>query len=274
MKQIQSLVYGVLLVGGAGVVLLSSCTPPSAPPPTAAPTLPVPTAAPTAAVATVTQPAATVPPPTVAPTATATIAPATATPARVQVAPPTELGTLAGRFEAALNEGDVEGAVALFEPGAEAKLPPDRYVGLVQIRDWISYLADNHFAIEPGQRRIVGDRATWPAEVRSDYLVRIGLPSLQGTASLVMHDGHIQSYQFVLTEDSAHRHRAAQLAASQVLQDPIIVGQDRANVYGFNDVFRDSTGQLVSYRDVLQADPGSGPFHDIGGEPVIIRTGF
>ena len=121
---------------------------------------------------------------------------------------------------------------------------------------------------------MVGERATWPAEVRSDYLDRIGLPSLQGTATLILHNGLIQNYTFVLTEDSAHRHRAAQLAASDVLQDPVIVGQDAANVYGFTDVFRDNTGQLISYRDVLTADPGSGPFYDLGGEPIVIRSGI
>jgi hypothetical protein len=59
-----------------------------------------------------------------------------------------------------------------------------------------------------------------------------------------------------------------------VLQDPIIVGQDAANVYGFSDVFRDSAGRLVSYRDVLTADPGTGPFYDLGGQPIVIRSGF
>jgi hypothetical protein len=173
-----------------------------------------------------------------------------------------------------LNDGDVDAALNLFEPGAEVKVPPDRYLGSAHIRNWLSYLAANHFAIEPGFRRVVGDRATWPAEVRSDYLDHIGLPSLEGTASLTVHEGLIQSYTFVLTEDSAHRHRAAQLAASEVLQDPVIVGQDAANVYGFSDVFRDSSGRLVSYRDVLTAEPGSGPFSDLGGEPIIIRSGL
>jgi hypothetical protein len=128
--------------------------------------------------------------------------------------------------------------------------------------------------IEPGFRRVAGDQGTWSAEIRSDYLVQIGLPSLNGTASLVIKNGHIQNYTFYLTEESAHRHRAAQLAASQVLQDPVIVGQDDANIYGFDDVFRDSSGKLVSYREVLTADPGSGPFYDLGGQPIIIRSGF
>ena len=57
----------------------------------------------------------------------------------------------------------------------------------------------------------------------------------------------------------------AQLAASQVLQDPVIVGQDAANVYGFDDVFRDSSGQLVSYRDVLTADDCVYDFNELSG---------
>jgi hypothetical protein len=191
-----------------------------------------------------------------------------------QPGPASETGSLASKFEAAINAGDVDGVLALFEPDAEVKVPPDRYLGLTQIRNWVSYLADQHFAIEPGFRSVVGERASWPAEVRSDYLVRIGLPSLSGTASITVHDGLINTYTYVLTQDSAHRHREAQLAATEVLQDPVIVGQDAANVYGFNDVFHDADGHLVSYRDVLTAEPGSGPFYDLGGELILIRSGI
>jgi hypothetical protein len=89
-----------------------------------------------------------------------------------------------------------------------------------------------------------------------------------------MHNGRIVSYTFVLSRDSAARHRAAQLAASQVLQDPVIVGLSSANVYGFNDVFRDSSGRLISYGDALTSEPEAGPFFDLGGEPIIVRSGF
>jgi len=188
--------------------------------------------------------------------------------------PATGTAALAGRLEAALNGGQVDTALALFSDTAEVKIPPDRYVGPSQIGGWLGYLASIHFLIEPGFRRVVGERASWSAEIRSDYLDHIGLPALDGTASVLVQDGRIQNYTFFLSEDSAHRHRAAQLAASQVLQDPVIVGQDAANVYGFDDVFRDSSGQLVSYRDVLTADPGSGPFYDLGGESIVIRSGF
>ena len=54
-----------------------------------------------------------------------------------------------------------------------------------------------------------------------------------------------------------------------------IVGLSSANVFGFNyDVFRDSSGRLISYRDVLTSEPGGGPFFDLGGEPIIVRSGF
>jgi hypothetical protein len=185
-----------------------------------------------------------------------------------------DITLLAVKFESLLNRGDADGALAMFEDQAEVKIPPDVYLGGAQIRGWLDYLAVNHFAAEPGFRRTSGDRVTWPLAVRSDYLSRLGLPSLDGTATLVVHDGRIASYTFVLSRDSAARHRAAQLAASQVLQDPVIVGLSSANVYGFSDVFRDSHGTLISYRDVLTSEPGSGPFFDLGGEPIIVRSGF
>jgi uncharacterized protein len=58
------------------------------------------------------------------------------------------------------------------------------------------------------------------------------------------------------------------------LQDPLVVGADLANVYGPNDVFRGTDGTLVSYRDLIGAEPGSGPYFDLGGEPVVLRTGL
>jgi hypothetical protein len=186
----------------------------------------------------------------------------------------TALTLLAVHFESALNRGDVEAAMAMFEDQAEVKIPPDVFVGQAQIRGWLDYLIANQFSAEPGFRRASGDRVTWSVAVRSDYLSRLGLASLDGMATLVAHNGKIANYTFVLSRDSAARHRAAQLAASQVLQDPVIVGLTSANIYEFNDVFRDSRGTLVSYRDVLTSEPGTGPFYDLGGEPIIVRSGF
>jgi hypothetical protein len=185
-----------------------------------------------------------------------------------------EVTRIAVQFESALNLGDVDAALAMFEDQAEVKIPPDVYVGEAQIRGWLDYLAANQFAAEPGFRRVTGDKGTWSLAVRSDYLSRLGLPSLDGAATLVVHNGRIASYTFVLSRDSAARHRSAQLAASQVLQDPVIVGLASANVYGFTDVFRDRGGTLISYRDVLTSEPGTGPFFDLGGEPIIVRSGF
>jgi hypothetical protein len=230
-----------------------------------------------------------VPPTTTPPVLTANVPTITATPpivspptstapgAQEQVRGPdvaSEITLMAVKFESALNRGDVEGALAMFEDQAEVKIPPDVYVGDAQIRGWLDYLAANQFAAEPGFRHATADRITWSLAIRSDYLSRLGLPSLDGAATLVAHNGRIASYTFVLSRDSAARHRAAQLAASQVLQDPVIVGLSSANIYGFSDVFRDSGGKLISYRDVLTSEPGTGPFFDLGGEPIIVRSGF
>jgi hypothetical protein len=177
-------------------------------------------------------------------------------------------------LDAALNAGDVEAVLDLFDVDAQVKIPPDIYTGATQIRNWASYLADNHYASEPGLRHLGHDTITWPAEVRSDQLVRFGLGSLRGEATLTEHGGKIATYTFVLDRESASQLRAAQLAASDVLQDPLVVGADLANVYGPDDVFRGTDGVLVSYRDLLGAEPGSGPFFDLGGQPVVMRTGL
>ena len=53
-----------------------------------------------------------------------------------------------------------------------------------------------------------------------------------------------------------------------------MVGVNSANVFSAADVFRKIDGALVSYREVVGAEPGYGPFYDPGGEPIVIRTGF
>ena len=138
----------------------------------------------------------------------------------------------------------------------------------------MSDLAANHFATEPGLRRVAGGTATWPAEVRSEQLTRFGLTTLAGEATLIVRGGTITEYTFVLNREPASRLRAAQLAASEVLQDPLAVGLESANVYGPADVFRTADGRLVSYRQVIGAEPGAGPFFDVGGQPITIRTGL
>jgi hypothetical protein len=177
-------------------------------------------------------------------------------------------------LDAALNTGDVAAALNLFEDGALVKIPPDQYVGSAQILNWASYLVANHYASEPGLRHVGGNSITWPAEVRSDQLARFGLGSLHGEATLTVRGGKIAAYTFVLDRESASQLRAAQIAASDVLQDPLVVGADFANVYGPDDVFRGTDGTLVSYRDLVGAEPGSGPFFDLGGQPVVLRTGL
>jgi hypothetical protein len=225
---------------------------------------------------------ATAPGPTPVPptgTATATVPPepaATREPTMVLNLPSgsAEPVALAVRFDALMNAGDVESTMALFSPDAQVKVPPDLYTTPVQIRDWVSYLAANHYTSEPGRRKLNGDTVTWSAEVRSDQLQRFGVGAVNGDATLVVRDDHILSYTFVLTHDSATALREARLRASEVLQDPLVVGQDNANVYGQKDVFRTADGTLVSYRDVVGAEPGSGPFYDLGGQPVTIRSGI
>ncbi len=181
---------------------------------------------------------------------------------------------IAVHFDALMNAGDVEGTLALFRPDAQVKVPPDFYTTPAQIRDWVSYLATNHYASEPGLRKLNGDTVSWSAEIRSDQLQRFGVGAVNGDATLVIRDDHILSYTFVLTQDSAVALREARLRASEVLQDPLVVGLDNANVYGQKDVFRTADGTLVSYRDVVGAEPGSGPFYDLGGQPVTIRSGI
>ena len=53
-----------------------------------------------------------------------------------------------------------------------------------------------------------------------------------------------------------------------------VISEQVVDIYGATDVFRTTDGTLVNYRDVMGAEPGSGPFYELGGEPIVIRTGF
>ena len=211
-------------------------------------------------------------------------APVAVAPVRAQQAPAsqthvaennaTTIDSIASVFDAVRNSGDVDSAMSLFASDAQVKVPPDLYKTPQQIRDWLSYLAAIHFAVEPGRHRVVGDHASWDVEVTSNYVQTLNLGSLHGTAFLTVSGVSITSYTLLLDADSTHRLREAQLAALDVMQNPIIVGQDAANVYTLSDVFLDPQGNLVSFRDVIGADRGSGPYVDLWGEPVVIRSGI
>lgn len=264
----------------AVLLLATACAPspaantPAPPPPATSTSLPSPASVPASSPAASPSPSPARSPavPAASPSPFASPSPS---PPALRLSPDSEANRLAVRLETALNQGNVDAALALFGEEAEVKIPPDLYRGESQIRGWLSYLAANRFQVEPGPRQAIGDRVSWPAEVTSDYLVKLGLPSVSGTVTVALRpDGRISSYSFVLTREWASRHRAAQLAAANVLQDPVIVGADSANVYSFNDVFRDAEGRLVSYRDVLTSEPGASVFFDLGGEPIIVRSGF
>lgn len=188
--------------------------------------------------------------------------------------PKSQTEILAAVFDAVRNAGDVDRAMSLFTPEARVKIPPDLYSTSRQIRDWLQYLADNHFTVEPSAHHVSGNRAIWQVEMTSDYLQLLNLGSLRGTVTMDVEGGHIVAYTMVLDETSTHRLREAQLAALEVLQNPVIVGLDSANVYGPSDVFHDAAGKLVSFRDLITAEPGTGPFVDLWGEPIIIRSGI
>ena len=192
----------------------------------------------------------------------------------VSDANPATTDSIASVFDAVRNSGDVDSALSLFAADAQVKVPPDVYRTPQQIEDWLRYLAAVHFAVEPGTHRITGNHATWDVEVTSDYVQALNLGSLRGTASLSISGVSITSYTLLLDKDSTHRLREAQLAALDVMQNPVIVGQDAANVYTLSDVFRDPAGNVVSFRDVIASEPGSGPYVDLWGEPVVIRSGI
>jgi hypothetical protein len=123
-------------------------------------------------------------------------------------------------FDAALNAGDADAALALFADDAVVRSQTAVYTGKEEIGRWLRSVVDQHIRIELiGGRRVDGDTETHSARVSVDDLRRLGV-TLEGTAESVVREGKIRTYSFSYTPESLARLQAAQARAQGAAPPP------------------------------------------------------
>jgi len=116
-------------------------------------------------------------------------------------------------FDAALNAGNVEGAVALFAPDAVIRTQGGTYMGPVQIRALLRELVQQHIRFESSDQQVKGDTETHTAVVSRDDWRNLGIAWLDASAVVVVQGGKIRSFTVTYTPDSVSRLQAAQARA-------------------------------------------------------------
>jgi hypothetical protein len=103
------------------------------------------------------------------------------------------------------NNGDVEGAVALFDPEAVVNDANGQRVGVDAIREWQVGLAANHFHADIEAPTVAGNTATFDGSVSFDAFTNLGLDRLDATWQLDVDGGKVQTFTFTFTPESGNR---------------------------------------------------------------------
>lgn len=123
-------------------------------------------------------------------------------------------GATVDAFDAALNAGNVDGALAQFAPDAVITTQGTTCRGTAQIRGLLAQLVAEHFQFQPSNRQASSDREAHTARVWRDDWRRLGVAPLDATAEVLVQNGKITAFTVAYTADSLARLRAAQAAAT------------------------------------------------------------
>jgi uncharacterized protein (TIGR02246 family) len=125
-------------------------------------------------------------------------------------------------FDAALNAGDVERALATFAPDARFTTPGGNVLtGSQQIRAYLQELVAQNYRADVLETRLTGPETVFSrATIGLDQFRRLGLASVEATAEVVVRGGRITSFTSALTPAAAARLQAAQTAAATGVRLP------------------------------------------------------
>lgn len=128
--------------------------------------------------------------------------PSAATPTTASVQDPI---AMIDALHVATNKHDIDASLAFFTPEAVVQLPnqppPNVYKGAVEIRKWLEADAARNIHVSTEDVQVKDDRATWTAKVDIDDLRPLGI-TLVGNVEVIMRDGKIASFSFVLNDDT------------------------------------------------------------------------
>ena len=120
-------------------------------------------------------------------------------------------------YVAAVNAGDLEGILALYDDAAFHIALPSAdgsagvCVGKEQFRMWYEQSVANgdRIEIEDGTLAIDGNQAAFVTRITSDPWTKLGLEALEAHAEMVLIDGRIMTHVVVLTPESVRQLQAA-----------------------------------------------------------------
>lgn len=118
-------------------------------------------------------------------------------------------------YDLALNEGNVDGALALFTDDAILTTQQGQLVGKEQIRTWLERVVAQNSRIEPVNRQVNGDRVTWQSNFFRKDIPTLSNEPLAANAEAVVQAGKIKSFSSILTDEAQ-----AKLAAAQPAPEP------------------------------------------------------
>jgi ketosteroid isomerase-like protein len=131
-------------------------------------------------------------------------------------------GALIEAYVAAVNAGDLEAILSLYDDDAfHIALPsPDGSAGVCvgkeQFRMWyeMSLANDERMTVKEDTLTIDGNQATFVARLTSEPWGKLGLEALEATSEIVVIDGRIMTHVVVLTPESVRQLQAARGSAS------------------------------------------------------------
>lgn len=108
---------------------------------------------------------------------------------------------------AALNDGDVDGAVALVaEDAVLVHIPPppgiDDAIGKEGLREWWNIFVERHGRIEITEIYVHGDKVAFAANVSEDFFTSKGVPVMVAEMVAIVQGGLLESFTITFTEAS------------------------------------------------------------------------
>jgi hypothetical protein len=118
-------------------------------------------------------------------------------------------------YDLALNEGNVDGALALFADDAILTTQQGELVGKEQIRTWLERVVAQNSRVEPVNRQVSGDTVTWQSNFFRKDIATLSNEPLAANAEAVVQAGKIKSFSSILTDEAQ-----AKLVAAQPAPEP------------------------------------------------------
>jgi ketosteroid isomerase-like protein len=116
--------------------------------------------------------------------------------------------SIVNAWVAALNAGDIDGALSFVADGAVVTIVPPQpgtsgvFTGKEEIRGWYETIVGEHGMTTLSDCQVDGETVTCVNTYAADSITAMGLDSLVADWVAVVRDGKLQSYSWTITEES------------------------------------------------------------------------